>query len=845
MLSLGDLSLYPISNKFCTDEFTPSSSYADVVQEISAVEEPASDVSFDPVQKLAVLKSETVSMICSISSPDEYDELQVVFWYKEGEETPLFIYDMRKSHYRVSNVKQVLEGSRYQRFYFSDSKQFVALTVNNVSLVDEGLYRCRIDFRKSPTRISSFILNVTVPPEKLSVRNRGLEIMSHVGPFNEGDNVTLYCETIGGIPPPKLIWLRNGKEMIDDERNSTLVDLVNDVYIVRHLITFRFLKRQDAATNATCVAKSMELNSSLLSTSVNILLNLAPLSVSIQLPAEEKTLSSNVYHEAFCSVIGSHPTVNVTWFLGERHLMASNESKSKDGNLTVSHLRLRPRIDDNDLFLRCLAHNPALPNNTLESSVQISVSYTPITFVSFGLNLKPNEIKEGDDVYFECKVKAYPKATKLSWRHNGKLLHHNPGMGIILSTQSLVLQHVDKVSAGNYTCHAFNSEGEGSSQPLHLIVKHRPYCLSNETLVYGLAIGEYVNVPCRVRGFPQGYLSYKWNFNNSHEVSVIPENRSKVNESGSFIVYRILDEFDYGVLTCSASNEIGVSKEQCRFQIVPVGPPGAPKLCNTTKENSESLQIECVEGFDGGLTQIFVLEAYSESGNLVANMTGSQPKFQLKLLEPTYIYELNLWAANSKGRSEVVRILAAPRRTKDSGGSVVYAEPVMQVSPIVGTIIGSVFALVLLTLGIAISIHVRRQQGNELVDRGSGDATKVELKVSNCQNSPDLIIGSNYRNMEGREEQYPHGISLVTNEMERWDSSQLNNQPNASKYLKPKHGCDTGKLQKIYTADPHLLKEVSFGVLIGESEFRSSQTQKSFSNRNLGKENSHQNESSV
>ncbi|XP_065571660.1 uncharacterized protein LOC136034419 isoform X2 [Artemia franciscana] len=41
-----DLSPYPISNKFCTDEFTPSSSYADTVQEISAVQEPASDVSF-------------------------------------------------------------------------------------------------------------------------------------------------------------------------------------------------------------------------------------------------------------------------------------------------------------------------------------------------------------------------------------------------------------------------------------------------------------------------------------------------------------------------------------------------------------------------------------------------------------------------------------------------------------------------------------------------------------------------------------------------------------------------------------------------------------------------------
>jgi len=41
-----DLSLYQISSKFCTDEFTPGSSYAEAVQEISAVEEPALDVLF-------------------------------------------------------------------------------------------------------------------------------------------------------------------------------------------------------------------------------------------------------------------------------------------------------------------------------------------------------------------------------------------------------------------------------------------------------------------------------------------------------------------------------------------------------------------------------------------------------------------------------------------------------------------------------------------------------------------------------------------------------------------------------------------------------------------------------
>jgi hypothetical protein len=35
-----------------------------------------------------------------------------------------------------------------------------------------------------------------------------------------------------------------------------------------------------------------------------------------------------------------------------------------------------------------------------------------------GSTLNPDDIKEGDDVYFECHVKANPAWRKLSWLHN-------------------------------------------------------------------------------------------------------------------------------------------------------------------------------------------------------------------------------------------------------------------------------------------------------------------------------------------------------------------------------------------------------------------------------------------
>ena len=46
--------------------------------------------------------------------------------------------------------------------------------------------------------------------------------------------------------------------------------------------------------------------------------------------------------------------------------------------------------------------------------------YTDLPRVSLelGKTLKANNIKEGDDVYFECSVKAKPKAYKIEWKFN-------------------------------------------------------------------------------------------------------------------------------------------------------------------------------------------------------------------------------------------------------------------------------------------------------------------------------------------------------------------------------------------------------------------------------------------
>jgi len=41
-----------------------------------------------------------------------------------------------------------------------------------------------------------------------------------------------------------------------------------------------------------------------------------------------------------------------------------------------------------------------------------------MTSLQYGANLNAENIKEGDDIYFECIVQARPPVTKLQWFHN-------------------------------------------------------------------------------------------------------------------------------------------------------------------------------------------------------------------------------------------------------------------------------------------------------------------------------------------------------------------------------------------------------------------------------------------
>lgn len=53
---------------------------------------------------------------------------------------------------------------------------------------------------------------------------------------------------------------------------------------------------------------------------------------------------------------------------------------------------------------------------------KLCCTVVPTLLLELGSNLNPEDIEEGDDVYFECKVHANPAAYKVIWKHNVSII---------------------------------------------------------------------------------------------------------------------------------------------------------------------------------------------------------------------------------------------------------------------------------------------------------------------------------------------------------------------------------------------------------------------------------------
>ncbi|XP_052756546.1 hemicentin-1-like [Galleria mellonella] len=624
--------------------------YVDTEELISDLDKPV------PTAHVQGVLGKKAALPCDIQPLAAGDHGSMVLWFKEADGEPIYSYDVRGRLASQPRLWSSITGFG-TRAYFRAAASPAVLFVDNVMSSDAGIYRCRVDFKNSPTRNLRLNFTVITPPNRPIIMDAKTRDQTRLlEPYNEGDTLELICEVFGGDPKPKVTWYLENT-VIDDSYEQ------RPDGVTVNMLTFPSIGRQHL--NARLVCQASNTNLAPPETKLLILdINLRPLTV--QILNKSQQLSADRSYEVECKSTGSRPEAEVTWWKGSRQLKRSAKNFS-ESNATISLLTLVPEAEDHERTLVCRAENPRVPDAVLQDEWKLNVHYVPIVTLKLGASLNPGYIKEGDDVYFECNVKANPKSHKLTWYKGMKEIQHNASAGIILSDQSLVLQSVTRSAAGDYSCLASNKEGSTTSNSVTLQIRYAPMCkVFNDGEVYGALKQETVQLLCTVDSSPPP-TSFSWTFNNSGETIQLSPNLYTVSGYTSTLNYKPTTDMDYGSILCTASNVVGKQGVPCLYKLVAAGRPMPLQNCSVVNQSSNSLQVECTEGFDGGLLQTFYMEVLELPSLMVrANISSnSTPYFEVPDLDSRSSYTVILYAANAKGRSESVNLYTVALRSPD------------------------------------------------------------------------------------------------------------------------------------------------------------------------------------
>ncbi|XP_065167952.1 nephrin isoform X2 [Atheta coriaria] len=647
----------------------------------------------------------TALLPCDLTPPAPNDSVVLVVWYKD-EHTPIYSYDTRTSSNQAHRWQ---DSSLDSRAFFRTLTEPSTLSIDNIGEKEEGEYRCRIDYLRSPTKNLRVKLTVIVPPQKPKIFDeKGKEVETRAGPYEEGGDMKLSCIVTGGKPEPIIKWWRGEKLIESLETRSGFQNVRSNQLVVKGL------QRSDQHAAFTCQASNNNISQPVSST-VTIEIHFRPLKAEIL--SSNNPFSADRKYEIACQTFGSRPPAKITWWMDNKemkpYMFNHTQVDSLDGNSSTSTLTFMPSRLDNGRTLTCRAVNHLVQNGMEESSIKLNIFYLPILHLSLGSNLNPDDIEEGDDVYFECKVNANPWAYKVLWKHNGQIMQQNQKGGVIMSNSDLALQGVTRSQAGNYSCVASNVEGDGDSNQVELKIMYKPICRPEQKRVYGVGRHEKARVLCEVESFPPPE-SFKWSFNNTAETVDVPQTNfnTGIHHSSSTLTYTPVTELDYGTVMCWANNLAGRQLEPCVFHIIAAGKPDPPFNCTILNQTSESLEVECVEGFDGGQPQYFLLEVYDEQNDVLhANVSAKFPLFTVSGLEAGKILRMIVYSANAKGKSEGVTLegftlKVAEKQTVLSLGT----RDQYDIAPVLGILIGIVTALLLVTIIILGALKVRAAQ---------------------------------------------------------------------------------------------------------------------------------------
>jgi len=678
----------------------------------------------ETVQTVMVVAGGTAKLPCEINIDNPEDRAKLVLWFRNQSLTPFYTYNVMNANQQPKHWRDPESPFSSRTKYRPDPPKSV-LTIDNSKLSDGGRYKCRVDYHLEQTSFQLIDLIVIMPPEKPRIFYRTEPIESKRIHVNENQSLSLICESKGGFPLPTLTWWKDSN-LIDKSFETYKNKVVNKMEIDH-------VGRENLNTMFICQASNNNISVPVLAT-VKLDLSFPPLSV--QILRTNHPLIAGQSRTLECEVTGARPKPKITWWKGATQLREMESRTSLDENTTVSSINFVPEISDRGATLLCRVETPGLQEIKL-SEWKLPVQYSPRSQIKLGGSLNHTNIREYDDVYFECRVNSNPIYRRITWKHNERILYQDKSDGIIISGNSLAIQGIKRDFIGNYTCSATNDIGRGEDSSLSLDIKYTPACAPGQQMVYEVAKLSSIHVSCSLNANPASELSFKWKFNTTANTVNIPE--SDISNAGttSIAKYTPRTELDFGTLICWGSNSVGRGSP-CVFHLLPIGPPDPPANCIASNVTYSTLKVSCEGKYDKPLPDFFLEVRLAKTGRSVLKLQNDLMDFDIIGLRPGSTYSITVKAKNKFGTSEpvYVSVVTLLEPTKQLAETKVK-ENKEEETRILAIILGGVALVILLVIAILLIAFTYRRR---LLERNSPLSHGTNLIDSN--KGPDLLLDS-------------------------------------------------------------------------------------------------------
>ncbi|NXF12445.1 HMCN1 protein, partial [Smithornis capensis] len=403
------------------------------------------------------------------------------------------------------------------------------LRIKGAEVSDTGQYVCRA-INIAGRDDKNFHLNVYVPP---SIEGPDQELVSE----SISNPVTFVCDATG-IPPPTLVWFKNGKPIENSDSPEVHIFSGGSKLQIAHS------QLLDSGTY-TCIATNIEGKAQ---KTYVLSIQVPPAIVGSEMPSEVSVLLGQSI-QLVCSARGV-PTPDLQWLKDGKTVASDDLQRIRQAKIRLvtpdgSTLNISRALPSDTGKYTCVATNPAGEEDRI---FNLNV-YVPPAIAKSKDEAEELTALLDTSLNIECTATGTPPP-QLHWLKNGLPLSVSSQTRLLSAGQILRLARVQVSDSGVYTCVASNRAGvDNKHYNLQVFV---PPALDGGTEEVTVLRGSAAALECLTAGTPAPTMAW---FKNSHPLSLGAHLTS--SSQGMVLHLGTAGAADTGKYTCVASNEAG------------------------------------------------------------------------------------------------------------------------------------------------------------------------------------------------------------------------------------------------------------------------------------------------